>query len=129
MAGRAGDWFKQARHDLRHARQSLDTEDFEWACFAAQQAAEKALKALYEKAGADARGHSVFALMQNLPVIFSPGASLKELAKELDKHYIPARYPNAHPQGAPYEYYTRSEAERAIAQSEQILQFCEGHLL
>ncbi|MFQ5614012.1 MAG: HEPN domain-containing protein [Anaerolineae bacterium] len=45
--------------------------------------------------------------------------------KELDKHYIPPRYPNSHPQGAPYDYYTRAEAERAIANTQVILAFCE----
>jgi len=37
---------KQALKDLSHARLSLENGDFEWACFAAQQAGEKAVKAL-----------------------------------------------------------------------------------
>ena len=128
MAARAEDWYKQACHDLQHARQALQGGDFEWACFAAQQAAEKALKALYQKVGAEARGHSVLALVQNLPAPLAADPLLLQHAKELDKHYIPARYPNAYPEGAPYEYYTKAEAERAVSQSEQILRFCEGHL-
>lgn len=39
---RARDWWVQAEADLRHARHALEDEDYEWACFAAQQAAEKA---------------------------------------------------------------------------------------
>jgi HEPN domain-containing protein len=128
MAARAEDWYKQACHDLQHARQALAGEDFEWACFAAQQAAEKALKAVYQNVGAEAWGHSVFALLANLPASLSVDAALRDTAKELDKHYIPARYPNSYPQGAPYEYYTRAEAERAIVQGEQILRFCERNL-
>ena len=31
---------------MEHARRSVDIGDYNWACFAAQQAAEKALKAL-----------------------------------------------------------------------------------
>jgi hypothetical protein len=62
------------------------------------------------------------------PHNFSPEPALEQAGKELDKHYIPARYPNAYPEGAPYELYTREEAERAIAQAENILRFCEGHL-
>lgn len=50
-------------------------------------------------------------------------------AKELDKHYIAPRYPNALPRGAPGQSYTRGEAERAIAHAQGILRFCEGHLL
>jgi len=44
MAERSRDWFRQAEADLRHARHAAEDEDFEWAAFAAQQAAEKALK-------------------------------------------------------------------------------------
>ncbi|HYF08080.1 MAG TPA: HEPN domain-containing protein, partial [Acetobacteraceae bacterium] len=38
--------WRQARHDLDHARRSLAGGDFNWAMLAAQQAAEKGLKAV-----------------------------------------------------------------------------------
>ena len=47
MANIAYDWLRQAEHDLKHADLSLRNEDYEWACFASQQAAEKAVKAYY----------------------------------------------------------------------------------
>lgn len=128
MAARAEDWFKQAGHDLQNARHALEAGDHEWACFAAQQAAEKALEALYQQAGAEGWGHSVAMLLRHLPPHFSPGPALEQMGKELDKHYIPARYPNAYPEGAPYELYTGVEAERAIGQAEEIVRFCEGQL-
>jgi HEPN domain-containing protein len=56
MASRVENWYKQARRDLQHARHALEDEEFEWACFAAQQSAEKALKALYQAAGEEAGG-------------------------------------------------------------------------
>jgi len=49
MATRHQDWLWQARRDVEHARASLDGQFYEWACFAAQQGAEKALKALFQK--------------------------------------------------------------------------------
>ena len=49
MGERSHDWLRQAEKDLAHARLSLDNGDYEWSCFAAQQAAEKGLKAVYEK--------------------------------------------------------------------------------
>lgn len=49
-------------------------------------------------------------------------------AKELDKGYIAARHPNAHPRGSPSEVYTKTEAERAIGHAEAILGFCESLL-
>jgi len=39
------DWLKEAEADLKHAKDSLKLESYHWACFAAQQSAEKALKA------------------------------------------------------------------------------------
>jgi HEPN domain-containing protein len=43
MPSRAQDWFRQAERDLDQARASRQDERHEWACFAAQQAAEKAI--------------------------------------------------------------------------------------
>jgi len=129
MPNRAEDWFKQAAHDLHHAGLALEGGHFAWACFAAHQAAEKAVKALFQKAGGEARGHSVTDLLAHLPPAFAPDPALQELAKTLDRHYIPPRYPNAHPAGAPYEYYTKGDAEKAIDSGERILRFCESHLV
>lgn len=44
---RSADWIDQARGDLAHARQDLETGFYEWACFSAQQASEKAGRAPY----------------------------------------------------------------------------------
>lgn len=123
MASRPEDWFDQAEHDLAHARHSLAAADFEWACFAAQQATEKAAKAAHQSHAADAWGHSVTDLLLALGED-APEEEILDLARELDKHYIPSRYPNAHPQGAPHAYYTRAEAARAIEYAETILRFC-----
>ena len=59
VASRHGDWLKQGERDLAHARRSLEQGDYEWACFAAQQGAEKAVEAVFQKAGGMAWGHSV----------------------------------------------------------------------
>lgn len=128
MASRHADWLKQGRRDVEHARRALDDGDYEWACFAAQQGAEKAVKSVIQKAGGMAWGHSVTALLEALPESLQPDDGLLDAAKELDKHYIPARYPNAHPEGAPYEYYTRGEAERAVANADRVIRFCAGIL-
>lgn len=74
-------------------------------------------------------GHAVNLLLTELPAGVRPPPELIDLAKELDQHYIAPRYPNAHPAGPPSEYYTRSMAERAIQYAEQVLRFCEDHLL
>jgi HEPN domain-containing protein len=70
VSGRAADWFRQADADLAHARRALADGDCEWACFAAQQAAEKAAKAVHAAIGQDAWGHAdaeaVLAVCRNL---------------------------------------------------------------
>ncbi len=47
MPNRSGDWLAQAGRDLEQARSSQREGRHEWACFAAEQAAEKAVKALH----------------------------------------------------------------------------------
>lgn len=128
MPNRSADWLKQARRDLQHARHALEDADFEWACFAAHQAAGKAVKALYQGLGAEALGHSVRALLARLPEGYSPDEGLQGAARELDRHYIPSRYPNVYSEGAPFEYYTEEEARKAIGHAERIIRFCEDHL-
>jgi len=103
--------------------------DFEWACFAAQQGAEKVVKALHMKLGTIACGHSVFELLDGLSEDLKPKESLMELAKSLDKFYIPPRYPNAHPSGPPYKFYTSKEATEAIKAAKEISKYCEGKIL
>ena len=128
MPARHEDWLRQAKRDLEHVERCIDDGHYEWACFAAQQSAEKGVKALFAKANCSVWGHSVGALLQQLPDPWRADESLVDAGRELDKHYIPPRYPNAHPQGAPYDYYTRSEAERALDHTTNILAFCEDLL-
>jgi len=46
MVNRSRDWFKQAERNLEQGVRSEEDGFYEWACFTAQQAAEKAIKAL-----------------------------------------------------------------------------------
>lgn len=122
------DWWEQGKRDLRHARNALEDADYEWAAFAAQQAAEKALKALIMACGGEPWGHSVTALVEALPPQAHAPEGIVEASSRLDKHYIPARYPNGFPAGYPGKLYTRGEAEKAIADADEITTFCRGHL-
>jgi len=123
---RSEDWMRQARKDLNHARRAAQDGDYEWACFSAQQAAEKAVKGLFQSLNREAWGHSVSKLLASLPEDSKANEELIEKAKELDRHYIPTRYPNFHPEGAPMDYYTKNDARRAVKYGEEILGFCES---
>jgi HEPN domain-containing protein len=127
MPQRTEDWLKQAKRDLEHARMDLAEGFYEWGCFSAQQASEKALKALYQHMNALAWGHSVRELLQNLSDKFEI-EHLMEGAKILDKYYIPARYPNGFETGAPMEYFTEKEAREAVEYADKIIRFCENNI-
>lgn len=71
MANRAFDWLKQAVRDLEQAEDCQKAGRHEWACFVAQQAAEKAVKALHLHLGQEAWGHVVANLLQELPQMVS----------------------------------------------------------
>ncbi len=128
MPSRADDWWRQAQRDLRHARNALQTGDFEWACFAAQQAAEKAVKALYQHLHMEAWGHVVHRLLEELPKELGADQELVDAGRRLDRHYIPARYPNGFAAGAPGDFFTAADAGDAIGDGEAILEFCSRHL-
>ena len=128
MVERSADWIWQSRRDLEHARNDVASGYYEWACFSAQQAAEKAVKAVFQKLGAEAWGHSVAELVQELSQSQPSVQALVEPAAELDKAYIPTRYPNSLPAGRPGELYTRGEAERLVALADRIVGFCESLL-
>jgi HEPN domain-containing protein len=102
----------------------LDDADYNWCAFASHQAAEKAIKALFQKLNLEAWGHALSILLANLPEGAKPDDALIDRAKELDKHYIPTRYPNGFERGAPVDFYTRKEAEESIANAETIIEFC-----
>ncbi|HSF60675.1 MAG TPA: HEPN domain-containing protein [Gaiellaceae bacterium] len=126
MGDRARDWLAQAERDLEQARDSRAAGRHEWACFAAHQGAEKAVKALHLHLGQDAWGHVVARLVGELPLSVQP--DLVERARVLDTFYIPARYPNSHPEGAPFEHYGPLQSEEAIEHAGQIVDFVRAQM-
>ncbi len=125
---RWADWWEQASRDLAHAGHALADGDYEWAAFAAQQAAEKAIKALIIGYGGEPWGHLTTGLAEALPAPAVAPPAILDAARRLDKHYIPARYPNGFAAGYPGKLYTHGEAEQAIADATAIIEFCRGHL-
>jgi HEPN domain-containing protein len=121
MADRTADWFRQAERDLEQARSSAREQRHEWACFAAQQAAEKAVKALHLHHRQEAWGHVVARLLDELPAAVPK--ELVEKAKVLDNFYVPARYANGHPEGAPFEHYGSLQSSDGIRYANEIVEF------
>ncbi|MFM7435359.1 MAG: HEPN domain-containing protein [Vulcanococcus sp.] len=99
---------RQARADGRAAQVLADAEEWSHSCFQAQQAAEKALKALLADRDQDLRSHSLTALLRELggdaPLRWSAQARL------LDKLYAPTRYPDALGEMAPMDVFGADDA-------------------
>ena len=121
MPNRAQDWLAQAERDMRLAAEARQGGFHEWACFAAHQAAEKAVKALHLAYGQEAWGHTVATLLSSLPLEVPAG--LVDRGKVLDNFYIPTRYANGHASGAPFEHYGAIQSEDALRYAGEILEF------
>jgi Uncharacterized conserved protein related to C-terminal domain of eukaryotic chaperone, SACSIN len=125
MADRSGDWYAQAGRDLEQAAASMEAERHEWACFAAHQAAEKALKALHLVLGSVAWGHTLTRLWASVPVDWTPDPpppqGLEDRLRLLDGFYIPTRYPDSYPEGTPGEHFGRLQSEQAIAHASVVI--------
>jgi HEPN domain-containing protein len=127
MPGRsaiAQTWWEQAQADLGAARDSAAAGHHEWACFQAQQAAEKALKAfLYQHGRTSIVTHSLRRLLREC-VRIDPGfAGLDEQARLLDQYYIPTRYPNGlDEETPPARYYDQKDSEQCTRSAHSILQ-------
>ena len=125
---RSKDWIDEAEGDLEHAKSDLEREFYNWACFSAQQSAEKSVKAVFQRMHGEAWGHSVADMLKDLSKRYEVSKELMNGGLELDKAYIPTRYPDAHPSGSPRSRYIREEAVRLIVYAEEIFEFCSDLL-
>lgn len=114
---------RQSRHTLESAQRDCDEGDHAWACFKAQQAAELALKGYLRATREYVTGHSVTRLL----AMFDEHEVDKftKCARDLDKVYIPTRYPDVYDAGAPYEYFTKQDAEHSLRCASEILDWLD----
>jgi HEPN domain-containing protein len=61
---RSGDWLNEAKAELGAGRTLHANEHWSWCCVICQQAAEKALKAIYEPFWTPQIGHNMNLLLQ-----------------------------------------------------------------
>jgi HEPN domain-containing protein len=123
------DWYEQGKRDIERAALDLEHKYHEWACFTAQQATEKVVKAVALKRGLSLWGHSINEMMKMMASMIEVSDDIKEKAKLLDLYYIPPRYPNVFPAGKPADYFTERQAKEALDAADAIIRFCEGFLL
>lgn len=123
----ANSWLEFAAYDLKSALWQLKGEIYTSACFAAQQAAEKSLKALILSRGKVVpKVHSLdylFSILRRLKIVVAP---IEQEALELDKYYITTRYPGQY--GGPEDLYTRNDAQVAVENAQAIIDFAEKNI-
>jgi HEPN domain-containing protein len=113
-------WLAASREDLAASRHVAAGGFHAAACFHAQQAAEKAMKAVHFARGARVvLGHSVHKLIESLGP--STLTSFVSAARELDLLYIPSRYPNGLQSGTPGEAFGVEQSSRAIEQASALV--------
>ena len=123
---RSADWFHQAQADLAQAQLSADAGHHEWACFACHQAVEKALKALHLFHGQQNWGHGLGRSFRDLPSVVAQAlaaqvADLEDRLRVLDALYIPTRYPDSLPEGAPTDHFGRLQSHDALCHARALL--------
>jgi HEPN domain-containing protein len=114
-------WLDQAVRDLDDARYNLAGGRHNLACFVAQQAAEKALKAFLIAKDEEPWGHSVADLCREAGGLDEAWVTLQAQVAPLDKFYIPTRYPNGLPGGIPAEAFSPADAESAIEMASLVI--------
>jgi HEPN domain-containing protein len=115
-------WLTQAQHDLRAAVLNRRESFPEIACFLAQQAAEKALRAfLYAQGEQVVTDHAVHLLVRACASYNPAFATLEEACRSLDQYYLPTRYPDSLPGGVPHEVYTDAQAREATRLAQQLV--------
>jgi HEPN domain-containing protein len=125
---RSHDWMRQSERDLEKSRLDLEHAYFDWACFTAHQAAEKAVKALHQSRNRSVRGHGLVQLLTSLKEDPAAPEEVLHAGRVLDRYYIEARYPNGFSDGAPVDHFDQKLAQEAVDAADGIVRFCRRHL-
>jgi HEPN domain-containing protein len=119
-------WREEGDRALAAAAREAGADNHNWACFLAEQGAQLAVKGLLHGLGRGPWGHDLEALVAG---VADAGVDLPEeiaaAARELARHYIPARYPDAHPASSPGSRYVADDARGALEAARRILRFVD----
>ncbi|MDI6723131.1 MAG: HEPN domain-containing protein [Methanobacterium sp.] len=125
MREEVSNWWKQALKDLESASKNLEIKEYYVAAFLSQQAAEKALKALYIHKLKESSGptHSLLFLGRSVKI---PDEFLSGLRK-LSPDFVITRYPDA-ANGVPYELYDDEIARERLKIAKGVVKWVEQEL-
>lgn len=119
-------WILQAESDLRTVDFLTKGGHYAQGCFNAQQAAEKALKALaFFRGVLMVKSHSLKTIASDLKI----NGVLETYSSKLDLYYLSARYPDALPDYAvPAENFTRDMATEAYTMAAEFLKTVKSEI-
>ncbi|MBI3927216.1 MAG: HEPN domain-containing protein [Armatimonadetes bacterium] len=128
MRDASAQWLKTAERDLKTARALMPEDMFEHVAFHCQQAAEKAIKALWVEQGELPRTHSGLEMLSGLKTrgLAVPGELFVEV-RRLDRCFIDSRYPNGVGAG-PDELYDQAAAEELLVCCRSVMEFVKSNL-
>lgn len=118
-------WLAHAQDDLRWCQAGIDGKVWHGACFSAQQAAEKALKAyLLSKNKPSKKIHDLSALLERCIAIDSTFETIRESVLPLIDYYLQTRYPDI----GDFMDYTETKAIQAMSDSSSIVEFVSAKI-
>ncbi len=121
-------WLQTSQRDLDVARTLIDRGYCDSASFHCQQAAEKALKAIFVERGESERTHSGVELLVKLRESgLEISDELFHRVRRLDRSYIDSRYPNG-VGGPPENFYDEKTAEELFAWALSVMEFAKSNL-
>lgn len=117
---KAGGWLKLAEEDLEWAKASFEDKIYRGACFAAQQAAEKSLKAyLVSRSITTPKIHDLVSLNQGCLKQDKEFSQLEEACNLISPYYLSTRYPDV----AQFEEFSEEQTREVIEQAEKVNDF------
>ncbi|MEK6961114.1 MAG: HEPN domain-containing protein [Nanoarchaeota archaeon] len=119
------DWMEQAEADLKAANDNITTKNYFVTANLSQQAAEKALKALYLKKEkrTPPKIHDVVDLARTLG---APENIIKTLSF-LTPAYLQSKYPGAAPE-IPVRYFSLEKSKRLLTLAQEVVQWTKSRL-
>lgn len=116
------DWWKQARADLKTAKDNITTKNYYASVLFSQQAAEKALKSLYIKLRKKfpPKTHDLVELCR----LTKASKEITLVAGKLTVVYLPSHYPGVAPV-IPVKYYDQEKAASHLKEARKILKWIQ----
>ncbi len=123
-------WYNEAINDYESALILFGSKKFSNSVFYFVQSAEKAIKALLYLLDTKPWGHALVKLLEIYEEIArAVDAEIKNLANELERHYITSRYPDVSPGIPPKDAYLMEDAQKINIKTKKIIEFVDQEIL